>query len=221
MGGVAVVALVAASMALAARGYSDAAGDSNSAPDITSVEVGEATPGVLAIRLSVGNYASLPARSWVNLWFDLDSDQETGAAGDEALVRYSADGGVELYRVGRLAARRRLDRRCHGVVRSGRPDGLAASRLDRRGGVVRHARRELARAVSRRGGARRLRLCAGRGPLGVCRPGRTRHFPTLPATTMPRRMSPPSASATRRAAGSRSRSPPRTTRRSRPSPRSC
>lgn len=97
MGGVAVVALVAASMAVAARGYSDAAGDSNSAPDITSVELGEATPGVLAIRLSIGNYASLPARSWVNLWFDLDSDQETGAAGDEALVRYSADGGVELF----------------------------------------------------------------------------------------------------------------------------
>ena len=97
MGGVAVVALVAASMAIAARGYSDAAGDSNSAPDITSLEVSEATPGVLAIRLSVGNYASLPERSWVNLWFDLDSDQETGDAGDEALVRYNADGGVELY----------------------------------------------------------------------------------------------------------------------------
>jgi hypothetical protein len=97
VGGVALVALVAASMAVAARGYSDAADDSNSAPDITSVEVGEATPGVLAIRLSVGNYAALPARSWVNLWFDLDSDQGTGAAGDEALVRYSADGGVELF----------------------------------------------------------------------------------------------------------------------------
>lgn len=97
MGGVAVLALVVANMAIAARGYSDVAGDSNSAPDITSVEVSEATPGVLAIRLSISNYASLPARSWVNLWFDLDSDQETGAAGDEALVRYSADGGVELF----------------------------------------------------------------------------------------------------------------------------
>ena len=92
-----MVALVAASMAVAARGYSDAAGDSNSAPDITSVEIGEATSGVLAIRLGIGNYASLPARSWVNLWFDLDSDQATGAAGDEALVRYTADGGVELF----------------------------------------------------------------------------------------------------------------------------
>ena len=92
-----MVALVTASLAVGARGYSDAADDSNAAPDITAVEVGEATPGVLAIRLSIGNFASLPARSWVNLWFDLDSDQRTGTAGDEALVRYSADGGVELY----------------------------------------------------------------------------------------------------------------------------
>ena len=89
--------LVFAGMALGARGYSDAPGDSNAAPDITSVEVGEATPGVLAITLSVANYPSLPADSWVNLWFDLDSDQETGDVGDEALVRYRSDGGVELY----------------------------------------------------------------------------------------------------------------------------
>ena len=97
MGGVAVAMLVFAGMALAARGYSDAPGDSNAAPDITSVELGETTPGVLAIKLSVGNYTSLPASSWVNLWFDLDSDLGTGDAGDEALVRYHADGRVELY----------------------------------------------------------------------------------------------------------------------------
>ena len=97
MGGVAVAVLVLAGMAVAARGYSDAAGDSNAAPDITSVEVAEGTTGVLAIKLSVGNYASLPVSSWVNLWFDLDSDQGTGDAGDEALVRYHADGRVELY----------------------------------------------------------------------------------------------------------------------------
>ena len=97
MGGVAVAVLGLAGMAVAARGYSDAAGDSNAAPDITSVVVAESTPGVLAIKLSVGNYTSLPTSSWVNLWFDLDSDQETGDAGDEALVRYHADGRVELY----------------------------------------------------------------------------------------------------------------------------
>ena len=52
---------------------------------------------MLTIKLSVGNFQSLPDDSWVNLWFDLDSDQGTGDAGDEALVRYRSDGGVELY----------------------------------------------------------------------------------------------------------------------------
>ena len=89
--------LVSAGMALAAHGYSDVADDANTAPDITSLEVVEATAGVLTIRLTVGNFQSLPADSWVNLWFDLDSDQGTGDAGDEALVRYRSDGGVELY----------------------------------------------------------------------------------------------------------------------------
>lgn len=89
--------LLAAGAALAARGYSDSAGDSNSAPDITAVEVVEATAGVLTITLRVGNYQALPSKSWVNLWFDLDSDQATGAAGDEALVRYHSEGGIDLY----------------------------------------------------------------------------------------------------------------------------
>ena len=96
-GGVAAATLLAAGAALAARGYSDAAGDANAAPDITSVDVAEATAGMLTIGVSVGNYQSLPPNSWVNLWFDLDSDPSTGDAGDEALVRYSADGGMELY----------------------------------------------------------------------------------------------------------------------------
>lgn len=97
MGGVALAVLVSAGMAVAARGYSDAPDDANAAPDITSLEVVESTAGVLAIKLSVGNYQSLPEDSWVNLWFDLDSDQGTGDAGDEALVRYRSDGSVELY----------------------------------------------------------------------------------------------------------------------------
>jgi hypothetical protein len=97
VGGVALAMLVSAGMALAAHDYSDVADDANTAPDITSLEVVEATTGVLTIKLSVGNFQSLPADSWVNLWFDLDSDQETGDAGDEALVRYRSDGGVELY----------------------------------------------------------------------------------------------------------------------------
>ncbi len=34
-----------------------------------------------------GNYQTLPVNSWVNLWFDLDSDPSTGDDGDEGLVR--------------------------------------------------------------------------------------------------------------------------------------
>lgn len=96
-GGLAAAALLAAGTALAARGYADPAGDANDAPDITSVSVAEATAGTLTIGVSVGNYQSLPSSSWVNLWFDLDSDPSTGDDGDEALVRYSADGEMELY----------------------------------------------------------------------------------------------------------------------------
>ena len=97
VGGLAAAALFGAGAALAAHGYSDAAGDGNAAPDITSVSVAEATAGTLTIGVSVANYQSLPSNSWVNLWFDLDSDPSTGDDGDEALVRYSADGAMELY----------------------------------------------------------------------------------------------------------------------------
>ena len=83
--------------ALAARGFSDPAGDINEAPDVTALEVSEATAGLLTITLTVGNYQSLPENSWVNLWFDVDSNTETGAAGDEALVRYVSDGGTEIF----------------------------------------------------------------------------------------------------------------------------
>jgi hypothetical protein len=94
---VAAAILAIAGAALAARGFSDPAGDVNAAPDITALEVSEATAGLLTITLTVGNYESLPANSWVNLWFDVDSNAETGDAGDEALLRYLSDGGTELF----------------------------------------------------------------------------------------------------------------------------
>jgi hypothetical protein len=89
--------LLGAGGALAARGYSDTAGDDNAAPDMTSVDVAEATPGVLTIRVSVANYQTLPENSWVNLWFDIDANPQTGDEGDEALVRFSSDGPMELF----------------------------------------------------------------------------------------------------------------------------
>jgi hypothetical protein len=96
-GGLAALALLGAGSALGARGYSDPAGDANAAPDITSVSVAEATAGTLTIGVSVANYQTLPANSWVNVWFDLDSDPSTGDDGDEALLHYTSDGVMELY----------------------------------------------------------------------------------------------------------------------------
>ncbi len=90
--------LLSVGAAFAAHGYADKSGDVNTAPDITSVDLSEDTVGVLTLKLSVGNFQALPARSWVNLWFDLDSNDQTGDAGDEALVRYMSTGTVEVYR---------------------------------------------------------------------------------------------------------------------------
>lgn len=95
--GVAAAILAITGAALAARGFSDPAGDINEAPDVTALEVSETTAGLLTITLTVGNFQTLPANSWVNLWFDVDSNAETGDAGDEALVRYLSDGGTELF----------------------------------------------------------------------------------------------------------------------------
>lgn len=84
--------------ALAARGFSDVAGDVNTAPDVTGLEIAETTAGTLTIGLTIGNFDALPPESWINLWFDTDSNQDTGADGDEALVRHSSGGGLEVYR---------------------------------------------------------------------------------------------------------------------------
>jgi hypothetical protein len=87
-----------ASVALGARGFSDPAGDTNTAPDMTSLEISEAAAGVLTIKLAVGNYQALPSNSWMNLWFDVDANAGTGDdAGDEALVRYLSSGSIEVY----------------------------------------------------------------------------------------------------------------------------
>jgi hypothetical protein len=96
-GALALCALVFASVALGAASFSDVAGDDNAAPDLTGVTVSETPDGVLTMTVAVANYETLPANSWFNIWFDLDSNQSTGDAGDEALIRYVSDGTVEFY----------------------------------------------------------------------------------------------------------------------------
>ena len=96
--GAAFATLLIASTAFGARGFSDPGGDTNTAPDLTSLEIAEASAGTIAIRVVVANYQALPANSWFNLWFDVDANASTGDdAGDEALVRYQSAGAMELY----------------------------------------------------------------------------------------------------------------------------
>ena len=63
-----------AGVALAAASFSDTPGDNNAAPDVTTVAVSETPDGNLTIAATIANYQALPANSWVNLWFDLDSN---------------------------------------------------------------------------------------------------------------------------------------------------
>jgi hypothetical protein len=85
-----------AGLASGAASYSDAAGDDNAAPDITSVQVSESPEGLVTIVVDVRNYQTLPAESWFNFWFDVDSDAETGEEGDEALVRFHSTGRIDF-----------------------------------------------------------------------------------------------------------------------------
>ncbi len=89
--------LIFAAGALADASFSDAQGDDNAAPDATSVTVSESADGTITIALTVANYQALPPNSWINVWFDLDSNQKTGDAGDEALVRYRSNGAIDFY----------------------------------------------------------------------------------------------------------------------------
>jgi hypothetical protein len=95
----AVFALVGtiAGVALAAASFLDPVGDTNEAPDVTSVSISERPAGTLSISVAVRNFETLPRDSWINLWFDLDSNEATGDGGDEALVRYLFDGTVEFF----------------------------------------------------------------------------------------------------------------------------
>ena len=96
-GALALCVLVFAGAALSAASFSDVAGDDNAAPDLTTVTVSETPDGLLTLTVAVANYQTLPTNSWFNLWFDLDSNQSTGDAGDEALIRYVSDGTIEFY----------------------------------------------------------------------------------------------------------------------------
>src|SRR5262245_328113 len=90
-------ALVCAAAALGAASLADPTGDNNAAPDVTAMTVTESA-GLFTIAVTMANYESLPMEGWVNVWFDLDNNSQTGDSGDEALLQYFDDGGIVFYR---------------------------------------------------------------------------------------------------------------------------
>jgi len=98
VGGALCALLLLTGIASGAASFSDSTGDDNASPDITSVAVSEPVAGAVSVAVTVGNFQTLPTESWFNLWFDLDRNPNTGdPSGDEALVRFLAEGGVEYY----------------------------------------------------------------------------------------------------------------------------
>jgi len=94
----ALLLLTGIASASGAASFSDSTGDDNASPDITSVAVSEPVAGAVSVAVAVGNYQTLPTGSWFNLWFDLDRNPDTGdPSGDEALIRFLSEGGVEHY----------------------------------------------------------------------------------------------------------------------------
>ena len=85
-------------MALADATFSDAPGDHNAAPDLTTIDLSETPEGLLTLRATVANYTALPPEAFFNLWFDLDRDARTGDGGDEANILYEASGVIDFYR---------------------------------------------------------------------------------------------------------------------------
>jgi hypothetical protein len=94
-----VSGLVVVGVALGSATFSDASGDTNDAPDITSLTVSESpTASGYLFRVALGNATTMPADSGIGLLFDLDRSARTGADGAEAALRYSNDGAVSFLR---------------------------------------------------------------------------------------------------------------------------
>ena len=113
-------ALAATGLSVAAASFADEAGDANAAPDITSIRVSVSADALARVDVSIGNYMTLPGDSWINVWFDDDSNDGTGYGGDETLVRYLSSGQLEFYEWDGLAMlRKELPARITGTFSDG------------------------------------------------------------------------------------------------------
>jgi hypothetical protein len=92
----AALALSAAQIAGAASSYTDPAGDSGTAPDITAVSAANDAAGSLTFTVRT-NQPALAADALLDLAFDTDQNPQTGASGVEFVFIISA-GGWEFLR---------------------------------------------------------------------------------------------------------------------------
>jgi hypothetical protein len=83
------LALVAAGTAGADTTFTDPTGDSTTAPDVTSVVVGDDATGMITFRASVANQPTLAADAEVFLVLDSDRNPATGDDGFDYLFFYS------------------------------------------------------------------------------------------------------------------------------------
>jgi hypothetical protein len=93
----ALAGLSASATALADESFLDASGDMTMpglGPDITTVQVTTAPDGLITFRVAIANYETLPLKSFVAIFFDLDRNPDTGGQGDEARVGWVPDLGL-------------------------------------------------------------------------------------------------------------------------------
>jgi hypothetical protein len=95
------LALLVVPGALAERSFTDPAGDSGPAPDITAVRVSHDTSGLLSFAVT-SNQPALAADAWLWVYMDTDRNASTGQSyrgiGADVIVLSDGDGGV-LFRV--------------------------------------------------------------------------------------------------------------------------
>lgn len=87
----ATLALAAAQVAQADARYTDASGDSKTAPDITAVTAGHDAAGNLTFTVRT-SHAELGADSLVDIAFDTDQNSDTGGSGVEYLFLVGSSG---------------------------------------------------------------------------------------------------------------------------------
>lgn len=87
------LALLAAAAALADARYTDPAGDSGSAPDITAVTGAHDTAGNVTLTVAT-NEPTLSNQAVLTLFFDADGNSSTGGDGVEYYLVYGGTGGI-------------------------------------------------------------------------------------------------------------------------------